>query len=610
MRVCWDIETMPNCFTLAAEHCDYPLKWSFEISHFKDDSRELIEWLRWLVGHNAQMVGYNNVGFDYPVIHTLIQMGKATPEILYQKAMSIIHAQDTNRFASIVYPSDRYVEQIDLFKIAHFDNKARATSLKALEFVMKMDDIEDLPFPVGTSLTQEQIKVLKDYNAHDVTATKLFYHKMLEQIDFRAALTAKHGRDFMNHSDVKIGKEIFQMELEKVGVQCYKYGPNGREPMQTKRPVIRLAECIPNFIQFYSSEFDRVHQYLKQQVITETKGVFNDLVATVGGLDFVFGTGGIHASVENQVFEANEDYMILDVDVTSLYPSIAIEQGYYPEHLGKQFVEVYRRLRQQRVSYKKGTAENAMLKLALNGVYGASNDQFSVFFDPLFTMKVTLSGQMMLCMLAERLLCVSGLRIIQANTDGITVYVSRKSRQVVDDVCREWEKLCTLTLESVEYVKMIIADVNSYIAVKTDGSTKRKGRYEYDLDYHQNHSALVVPKVAEQVLVHGKPIRETVMNWPDKMDFMCRVKVPRSSKLYWGEGDTQIQNTTRYYVTTAGKPLTKVMPPLAKNPEKWRTFAIESGWQVQVCNDIKQATQPIAWEYYIREIEKLVLGMK
>lgn len=601
---------MPNCFTLAAEHCDYPLKWSFEISHFKDDSRELIEWLRWLVGHNAQMVGYNNVGFDYPVIHTLIQMGKATPEILYQKAMSIIHAQDTNRFASIVYPSDRYVEQIDLFKIAHFDNKARATSLKALEFVMKMDDIEDLPFPVGTSLTQEQIKVLKDYNAHDVTATKLFYHKMLEQIDFRAALTAKHGRDFMNHSDVKIGKEIFQMELEKVGVQCYKYGPNGREPMQTKRPVIRLAECIPNFIQFYSSEFDRVHQYLKQQVITETKGVFNDLVATVGGLDFVFGTGGIHASVENQVFEANEDYMILDVDVTSLYPSIAIEQGYYPEHLGKQFVEVYRRLRQQRVSYKKGTAENAMLKLALNGVYGASNDQFSVFFDPLFTMKVTLSGQMMLCMLAERLLCVSGLRIIQANTDGITVYVSRKSRQVVDDVCREWEKLCTLTLESVEYVKMIIADVNSYIAVKTDGSTKRKGRYEYDLDYHQNHSALVVPKVAEQVLVHGKPIRETVMNWPDKMDFMCRVKVPRSSKLYWGEGDTQIQNTTRYYVTTAGKPLTKVMPPLAKNPEKWRTFAIESGWQVQVCNDIKQATQPIAWEYYIREIEKLVLGMK
>lgn len=608
MRVIYDIETYPNCFTLASEHCDYPLKWAFEISHFRDDSRELIDWLQWLASKNAQMVGFNNVGFDYPVVHTLIQMGKSTPEILYQKAMSIIQAQDGNRFAGMVYPSDRYVEQIDLFKIAHFDNKARSTSLKALEFVMKMDNIEDLPFPVGTALTREQIAVLKEYNAHDVTATKLFYHKMIEQIEFRAALTEKHKRDFMNHSDVKIGKEIFQMELEKVGVQCYKYGPNGREPRQTKRPVITLADCIPSFIRFDNPEFERVHQYLKAQVITETKGVFNDLTARVGGLDFVFGTGGIHASVENQVFEANDEWMILDVDVTSLYPSIAIEQGYYPEHLGNDFVNVYRDLRQQRVSYKKGTAENAMLKLALNGVYGASNDQFSVFFDPLFTMKVTLSGQMMLCMLAEKLLTIEGLHIIQANTDGITLHVSRKSIHLIDDVCREWEKLCTLNLEQVEYVKMIISDVNAYIAVKTDGSTKRKGRYEHDLELHQNHSALVVPKVAEQVLVHGKPIRETVENWPDLYDFMLRVKVPRTSHLLWG--DEKVQNMCRYYVSTEGKPLTKVMPPLAKKPDHWRRIGVESGWTVQVCNDITQTEPPINYEYYIREIEKLTLGMK
>ena len=608
MRVCWDIETYPNCFTLAAEHADYPLTWAFEISPWRDDSREIVEWCQWLASRNAQMVGFNNVGFDYPVLHTLLTMGKATAPILYEKAMSIIHAQDTNRFASIVYPSDRYVDQIDLFKIAHFDNKARSTSLKALEFVMKMDNIEDLPFPVGSTLNKAQIAELHRYNAHDVTATKMFYHKMIEQIEFRAALTAKHGRDFMNHSDVKIGKEIFQMELEKVGVQCYKYGPTGRLPMQTKRPMIRLSECIPRFIQFYNSEFERIHQYLKAQVITETKGVFNDLTARVGGLDFVFGTGGIHASVENQVFEADDEWMILDVDVTSLYPSIAIEQGYYPEHLGKEFVEVYRKLREQRVSYKKGTAENAMLKLALNGVYGASNDQFSVFFDPLFTMKVTISGQMMLCMLAEKLLTVPSLQIIQANTDGITVYVKRDQKSVINTWCHIWSVTTDLHLEEVEYTKMIIADVNSYIAVKTDGSTKRKGRYEYELELHQDHSALVVPKVAEMHLVSGAPIRETVMNWPDKMDFMCRIKVPRSSHLKWG--GRQVQNTTRYYVSTAGESLVKVMPPLAKKPDAWREFTVCKGWTVQVCNDIRDAYEPVNFEYYIKEVEKLCLAMK
>lgn len=607
MRVIYDIETFPNVFTLAAEHADYPLKWAFEISPFRDDSRQLIEWLRWLRENNAQMVGFNNVGFDYPVLHTLVQMGVSSAHILYQKAQAIINAQETNRFAHMVYPSDRFVEQIDLYKIHHFDNKARSTSLKVLEFNMRAENVSDLPFPVGSVLTREQIEVLKDYNAHDVTMTKRFYLESLEQIAFREQLTAKHGRDFMNHNDVKIGKEIFQMELEKAGVQCYKYGPSGREPMQTKRPQIALRDCIPDFICFDNPEFNRILDWFKQQTITETKGVFKDLIAHVGGLEFVFGTGGIHASVENKVFEADADYMILDVDVTSLYPSIAIEQGYYPEHLGAKFVDIYRDMRTQRVSYKKGTAENAMLKLALNGTYGASNDQFSVFYDPQFTMKITLGGQLMIAMLAEKLLSVA--QIIQCNTDGITMWVRRDE---VDNnikmICSEWEKLTKLTLESVEYTKMIIADVNSYIAVKADGSTKRKGRYEYDLDWHQNHSALVVPKVAEQVLVHGKSIRQLVENWPEKMDFMLRIKVPRSSHLMWG--DQQVQNTTRYYVSKGGAALTKVMPPLAKKPDQWRRIGVESGWTVCVCNNIADATLPIDYEYYINEVEKLCLAMK
>lgn len=605
MRVCWDIETYPNCFTLAAEDCESPIRWAFEISAHRDDSRPIVEWVQWLIGHGAQMVGFNNVGFDYPVLHALLQMGRATPQMLYDKAMSIIHAQDSNRFASIVFPSDRYIEQIDLFKIHHFDNKARSTSLKALEFNMRMDNISDLPFPVGAILTQDQIAVLKDYNAHDVTATKQFYLKSIEQIDFRTALSKKHNRGFMNHSDVKIGKEIFQMELEKAGVQCYKYGPNGREPMQSPRSSIALKDCIPEFIRFENPEFQRVKDYLTQQVIVDTKGALK-VEARVGGLEFAVGTGGLHASVSGKVYEADADYMILDIDVTSLYPSIAIGQKYYPEHLGAQFVSTYRTLRTQRIGYKKGSAENAMLKLALNGVYGASGDKFSIFYDPLFTMRITIGGQMMVLMLAEWLLSV-GLEIIQANTDGITLYLPRVQLSNVRQICAEWEKLTDLSLEYVEYSKMAIRDVNNYLAVSTDGKVKRKGAYEHDLEWHQNTSALVIAKVAEQVMVYGKPIRETVVNWPDRMDFMLRVKVPRSSQLWWG--DTQVQNTCRYYVSTGGKALTKVMPPLAKNPEKWRSIGVESGWTVCVCNDLRDAMLPINYDYYINEVEKLCLSL-
>ena len=306
------------------------------------------------------------------------------------------------------------------------------------------------------------MKVLREYNAHDVHATKAFYHASLPMIDFREELSRKHGKDFMNHNDTKIGAEIFQMALEAAGVPCYEYGPAGRQPRQTQRPVIHLNECIPNWVRFNNREFSRIHTHLWTQSITETKGVFKDLTAICGGIEFFFGTGGIHASVENEVFIADDQMMILDLDVTSMYPSIAISQGYYPEHLGPTFVKVYDQLREQRLNYKKGSPENAMLKLALNGVYGNSNNPFSIFFDPKFTMSITLTGQLALAMLAERLSGVA--RLIQANTDGITIYLHRNLRAKVQDICDQWEKETGLVLEEAEYARMFVADVNSYIA--------------------------------------------------------------------------------------------------------------------------------------------------
>jgi hypothetical protein len=247
-----------------------------------------------------------------------------------------------------------------------------------------------------------------------------------------------------------------------------------------------------------------------------------------------------------------------------------------------------------------------MLKLALNGVYGKSNDKFSIFFDPKFTMSVTLTGQLALAMLAERL---SGYgRIIQANTDGITIYLHHNLYEQIKRICAQWESEVSMTLEEARYSRMFIADVNSYIAEYEGGGVKRKGRYEYDVEWHQDASALVVPKVAEKVLLEGTPIRMVVEEWSDKMDFMKRVKIPRSS--YLRGDDKPLPNMLRYYVARGGVSLTKTMPPLAKKPGVWRHFSIESGWKVCPCNNIADATLPIDYDYYVCEVEKLVLPLK
>jgi hypothetical protein len=449
------------------------------------------------------------------------------------------------------------------------------------------------------------LPLLKQYNAHDVKATKEFYFKTLDKIKFREELTHKYQRDFMNHNDTKIGKDYFVMRLEEAGIPCYDFGPAGRTARQTKRPSIALKDAILPWIKFEQPEFTRILKWFKEQTITETKGVFEDIVARVEGFDFVFGLGGIHGSVENRILVSDAEYEIVDIDVASMYPNLAISNGFYPEHLGPMFVNIYKHLYEQRKSYGKGTAENAMLKLALNGVYGDSNQKFSVFYDPLFTMKITLNGQLQICMLAEKLIQIDRLQLIQCNTDGVTMRVPKDLRHRVDEVCDAWEKLTKLQLEEAVYKTMLIRDVNNYIAVYEDSHVKRKGAYEWDVEWHQNAGGLVIAKVAEQVLVHGKPIRETVEQWPDLMDFCLRTKVPRSSYLQWG--DEQAQNISRYYVAKGGKPLFKHMPPLAKKPNEWRKFAVEAGWTVQVCNDIKDATLPVDFSYYIAEIEKLTL---
>ena len=139
---------------------------------------------------------------------------------------------------------------------------------------------------------------------------------------------------------------------------------------------------------------------------------------------------------------------------------------------------------------------------------------------------------------------------------------------------------------------------------------KRKGAYEYEREWHQNQSALIVPKAAEAALIHDVSIRDFVTNHEDLYDFMLRAKVPRNSRLVWvvdGE-EYPLPNLTRYYVSKVGGSLVKIMPPLAGKTEE-RRIGIEKDRLVQPCNHITQATVPIDYQYYIQEVEKLVLGL-
>ena len=562
----YDIETYPNIFTCHVTHVSSGTKWQFEISPRVNQINEFVTFMHQQRDIGARHVGYNNVHFDYPVVHYIVTNPFITWVEIYNKAMAIIGSHDN--WAHFIWDRDRIVPQLDLFKLHHFDNKAKSTSLKALEFAMRMDNIEDLPFDVGLELNHEQMDVLHNYNEHDVETTTRFYIRSLSEIKLRESLSKNYQTDMINFSDSKIGSTILIHELEKSGIECFQHISGRKQPRQTIRHQIKIGEVIFPYVKFEHPEFERIRAHLASLTITETKGVFTELHAMVNGEQYHFGTGGLHMSISPQIVQSNDDCQIIDVDVASYYPNLAIKNKMFPAHLGVEFCDIYEGMYEKRKSYPKGTPENAALKISLNASYGNSNNQYSSLYDSFYTMQTTINGQLLLCMLVEQLIKVPGLTMIQCNTDGVTYKCPRQYIDHTRALCKWWENLTQLELEEVFYNRMLIRDVNNYIAEYEDGKLKRKGAYEYNRGWHQDQSSMVVQRAAEAALVRGENVEEFICGHKDPFDFCLRAKVPRSNELHirWESlgVDLKLGNIIRYFISTNGGSLVKIAPPKGK----------------------------------------------
>lgn len=675
--VVYDIETFPNVFTFYAEELNSDKAWLFEISNFRNDINHLLQFFDYLFHHQIPMIGFNTVNFDYPVIHFVKNNPLASVADIYAFAMQIIGSNDRSH---MVWDSDRFAPQVDLFKIYHFDNKAKTTSLKALEINMRSDNVMESPVEFGTVLTREQIdQSLIPYNIHDVRETKKFALNSKEAMNFRNGLSDQFGVAVFNWNDTKIGEQIL---VKRIGEDiCYTRSVTGRRtPRQTPRDRVALSDVIFPYISFRNPEFNRVLGYLKSQTLTreelidedgalsvsdrlKTKGVFSGLSANVGGVSFDFGTGGIHASVTSQHIKAGNGFVIRDIDVASLYPSIGIVNGLYPEHLGQPFVAAYASLPAERKEWqkkkgKKCTEANSM-KLGGNGAYGKSNDMFSCLFDPKYTMTITVNGQLMLCMLAECLISVPTLQIIQANTDGITYYIHESYLPAAKAIEQQWQDFTKLVLEDVSYSDMWIRDVNNYVARGVDGTLKQKGAYWHPEPgeryfasiseaqppaWHKDLGNIVSIKAAVAAMVHGIDPELFIRCHADKFDFMCRIKVGRSDVLRLG--GQAVQKTSRYYLSHQGANMVKTSPPPkgaqigdfkraskitdrefarvtaevgqgvwderihTKNKSRYemRETQIQAGQRVKLCNNSADFSfADVNYSWYVNEAMKLVI---
>lgn len=614
----YDIETLASVFTYTAYNIDTKEIVKFVIHSSRNDIIEMVEHILSCNG----MVGFNNLSFDYPVIHYILLNWKKWLEnlksneeiiaLIYKKVQDIINGQIENKFGSIIRTKEVLVPQLDLFRMWHFNNKARSTSLKALEISMNYPNVMDMPIDhARTDIREDEIEGILEYNENDVLATEKFYQLSEGKIGLRKGLEVKYGLPCINYPDSKIGEElVLKLYCDATGLNPWEV-----KKLRTERESIDLGECIFDYIEFKTSLFNQLLTKLKSKTITQTKGSIEESVI-YKGFKYDYGTGGIHGCIKPGVYISDDKYMIIDADVASLYPSIAIVNRLFPEHLGEIFCDVYENgIVKPRLEAKKA-GDMIMangFKLSANSVYGKSNDKYSFLYDPKYTLQTTLNGQFMLTMLCEDLVeAIKDLQMLQVNTDGITMRILRSDYQKYLDICAVWEKKVRLTLEYVEYDKMIIRDVNNYMAVTTKGKVKYKGAFEIEKELHKDNSFKIVPIAISEYFTKGIPVEQTIRNHKNIYDFCGRQKFigqdygVTHTLDYMKNGNAydrvdKQQKNVRYYITSKGS-------TFVKHYSSGGEEVINRGYQAKVFNKFEDKEDfkdySINYEFYIKEANK------
>lgn len=661
----YDLETFPNFF-LAVFKCIVTKEYHyFEISDRKTDQINLKKFLNEQV---KGLIGFNNLNFDYPVLHnTILKSNKLlTAQEIYKEVETIINTK-----YSAIWDNQIKIPQLDLYRIWHYDNKNKSTSLKWLEFAMRLSNVEDLPYKPGTILTFDQMDEIINYCKNDIEATEKFYNLSSKHIEIRKFYTQLEGMNLINASEIKMSKEIFGKYLSKemnIDIKTL-------SKLRTERSEVDIKNIIFDYLKFNDPLNQEILEKFNSYKWIDTSNMSKEQ-AKKYSISFSrpyknvireYAEGGLHSFGKAGIYESDDDYVLVDVDFASYYPHISFRNKLHPEHIPEPiFSSIYEGFYKDRKLYDKKDPRNYVLKIILNGSYGLSKDKYAFLYDPKWQLAICINGQLMLTLLTEKVYekCQKDVNIIFENTDGAMYRIHRSDLANLQYACDMVAGIVNIPLETQVCKKIIARDVNNYINIISDDNIKFKGVFEIDRDYHKNHSKRIIPiALAEYFINDNKPeftIKNHLSNigrnhYTNKMnnhicenygiyDFCLGAKMKGKNELvqrYWKGCDLieePLSKMNRYYVSNIGVELIKKLPPLEKHflteTDKYklkfdknqmnifdiiedvkvdatnRDENLEAGYKCTLFNKYKEYKYDLNYDYYINECYNIINKLK
>lgn len=565
----FDVESYPNYFLVVFTHAlSGGVFYLEEILGGEPLNYDLLTWML----KSATIVGFNSINYDMPICQ--LAAHGCDPSELWEATHNII----VNGFRGSDIMKERKFKAIQSDHIDLIEVAPLMASLKTYAGRLHAHKMQDLPFAPGTFLTPDQITITRWYCVNDTMNTELLRSCLEEHIDLRYSLSNEYKVDLRSKSDAQIAEAVIGHEYQRI------------TGSRAQRPTIDIGTTyrynVPHFIKFQSPLLQWALETIRNAlfVVDESGSVgmpeeIKALQLQMNGSTYRMGIGGLHSS-EQTVAHYTDAYNILfDRDVTSYYPFIILNQGLAPKHLGEPFLRVYRGIVERRILAKKQkrNIEAASLKIVVNGSFGKLGSKYSILYSPDLLIQVTVTGQLSLLMLIERLE-LSGIPVVSANTDGIVIKCPRHMQDVMNAIIAQWETDTGFPTEETRYMGVFSRDVNNYIAVKQtfdeekkvwiekpDG-TKGKGAYNNPWaskknssdKLHKNPTATICVEAVAEFLTKGTSPVTTIRGCQDLTKFVAVRSVKGGAVKVWDRLPPPPHETEEDLIRMAG--FTEVNP--------------------------------------------------
>lgn len=588
-----DVEVFENYFLAVFTHVV-----SGKVFFLDPYINNMAEGLRWILS-NCLTIGFNSINYDLTICY--FACAGASTEILKEVSDLIIKQN--------VYPAELHQQyRIRKFGVNHIDLIEVAPlfgSLKIYAGRLHAHKMQDLPFHPDTILTDDQIAIVRWYCVNDTLNTKLLCECLREQIELRYQLSNEFKLDLRSKSDAQIAEAVINKELRRI---------NGRFPT---KPIIPIGTVyryqIPYYLNFKSDLLKYTLGVIANAkfVVDHTGSIgmpqeIKDVKLEMNGSVYRIGIGGLHSSEQTTAHVTDDEFILFDKDVVSYYPFIILNLELAPHHLGASFLHVYRSIVNRRVDAKRSGNKSAAdsLKIVVNGTFGKLGNMHSIIYSPDLLFQVTLTGQLTLLLLIERLE-YAGIHVVSANTDGIVIKCPRYLKDTMNDIIKAWEFDTRFETEGSEFKALYSRDVNNYIAIKADGKIKSKGAYakpEYPAEQlHKNPTSTICLDAVLDYLTKNVPLDVTIRSCRSIEKFVSVRTVRGGAARVRPAGNEYVGRAIRWYYST------EVEGELVYILSGNRVPRSSGARELMVLPDIFPTD--IDYDWYIREAERILVDI-